>query len=343
MSDAPAQEIAGSTKSGPKAKPRAVVLWAGMTAGLAVILTALLMLFIMPSLKSGPQNLAIGIVGDTVMVEQVEAALDAHAPGAFAAQSVASADDLRTAIEERELAGGFDLSGETMQVFIASAGSTAISGTISATGTALAEALNLDADVTDVVALPESDPTGVGVGGLAFPLVFGGIVPVVAYRSVLAGHRGWILGGLIGFSLVGGTVVAAVLQFMFGSIDHSFWPVAGAVSLGIAALALPLAGLNELFGAKGFTIGAMAMMFLGNPFAGIATSAAWLPSGVAVIGQILPPGAAGTLVRSVAYFGGAGGGVAALTLSAWVLVGLVLWLLAPLQRAAASAYSKLYS
>lgn len=119
---------------------------------------------------------------------------------------------------------------------------------------------------------------------------------------------------------------------MFGSIEHSFWPVAGAVALGIAALAMPLAALNELFGGRGFTIGAMIMMFLGNPFAGIATGATWLPSGVAVVGQMLPPGAAGTLVRAVAYFGGAGGTVAALTLAAWVLVGLVLWFVAPRLR-----------
>jgi len=69
--------------------------------------------------------------------------------------------------------------------------------------------------------------------------------------------------------------------------------------------------------------------FLGNPFAGIATGATWLPPGVAVMGQVLPPGAAGTLVRSVAYFGGVGGEVAALTLGVWLLVGLTLWFLAP--------------
>ena len=41
-------------------------------------------------------------------------------------------------------------------------------------------------------------------------------------------------------------------------------------------------------------------------------------------GQILPPGAAGTLVRSVAYFDGAGGLTAGLTLAAWVAIGVVL-------------------
>ena len=56
-----------------------------------------------------------------------------------------------------------------------------------------------------------------------------------------------------------------------------------------------------------------------------------------MIGQLLPPGAAGTLVRSVAYFGGVGGGAAALTLSIWVLAGAVLWFSGPRIKAAKAA------
>ncbi len=204
---------------------------------------------------------------------------------------------------------------------MAGAGSTAISATISRTAQSLAEKAGTTAEIEDVVPLPESDPTGVGIGGLAFPLVFGGIVPAVAFRKVFSRSLGWAVGGILAFAAVGGIVVAAVLMFVFGSITTAFWPVAAAMALGIAGLALPLAGLQEVFGGKGFTIGAMIMMFVGNPLAGIATGAAWLPAGLGAIGQILPPGAAGTLVRSAAYFGGAGGLAAGLTLAAWVAAG----------------------
>lgn len=326
-------EDAGSlTTAVVRRKPGSGVLWLSLTAGLAVVLAALLMLFIMPSLKSGPQSLQVGIVGSADAVTQVSALLDEQHPGAFVLVPSMSAAEVEAEIRTRELSGGLILDGPTAQILVASAGSTAISGSITAAGTALAEGMHLGIEVTDVVALPDGDPTGVGIGGLAFPLVFGGIVPAVAYRSVLAGRRGWIFGGLIGFSAVGGIVVAGMLRFAFGAIEHSFWPVAGAVALGIAALAIPLAALNEVFGGKGFTIGAMVMMFLGNPFAGIATGASWLPAGVSVLGQILPPGAAGTLVRAVAYFDGAGGGVAATTLIAWVVVGVALWCVAPRLR-----------
>ncbi|MCC3296660.1 hypothetical protein [Arthrobacter caoxuetaonis] len=305
-------------------------IWAGLTVGLSLILLALLMLFISPSLLSGPRDLGLGIVGTQEDSDRVSAALDAQQPGAFLLQPYQSAADLQQGVRDREIVGGLDFSDpEDLQVYVASAGSTAVSATVSSAGATMAGSMGQTADVIDVVPLPSGDPTGVGIGGLAFPLVFGGIVPAVAFRSMLAGKRWWIFAGLTGFSVAGGFVVAAVLKYLFGSIEGPLVPVAASVALGIAALALPLAGLNECFGTKGFTIAAMSMMFVGNPFAGIATGAQWLPAGVAMIGQLLPPGAAGTLVRAVAYFDGAGGGAAALTLGVWVLMGVVLWFAGP--------------
>ena len=256
------------------------ITWAGLTLALAAVLVALLMLFILPSLHSGPRNLAVGVIGDPAVVAGVGEALEQQSPGGFELREYGSGDDLARAIRDREIAGGLDLDSTTVQVSVASAGSTAVSGTIDAVGNAVAAELGRDATVTDVVPLPVGDPSGIGIGGLAFPLVFGGIVPAVAFRTLLPRRRGWILAGLLGVSVVGGVVVASVLRFAFGSIEGSILPVAAAVALGIAALALPLAGLNECLGPKGFTLAAVTMMFVGNPFAGIATGSQWLPAGV---------------------------------------------------------------
>lgn len=250
----------------------------------------MLLLFIMPSLKSGPHHLEVGIVGSEQTITDIDKALKAQDPEAFDLREYPSAESLNNAIETREITAGFDLSQpDTLRIAVASAGSTAVSGTLTQTGQAIGKQMSLEPKVDDIVALPEADPTGTGIGGLAFPLVFGGIVPAVAFRSLLTGHRSWILGGIVLFSLVGGFIVALVLQELFGSIEGVLWPVTGAMALGIAALALPLSGLAECFGNKGFTVAAMTMMFVGNPFAGIATSAVWLPTAVATLGQLLPP------------------------------------------------------
>ncbi|MBS4753510.1 hypothetical protein KG112_11915 [Nocardioides sp. zg-ZUI104] len=315
-----------SPRSGPLAGPLLKV--AGLSAALAAVLVVLLALFILPSLKSGAHDLPVGIVGTSTTTGPVEQGLAELDDEAYEVRDVATAAELKEAIRDRELVGGLVVTEEGIETVVATAGSPAISGSLISTAQALGQASGTPVSVTDLVPLPADDPTGVGIGGLAFPLVFGGIVPVVAFGAVFANRAGWRLGALIGFSLVGGGVVAAVLQFWFGSIESAFWPVAGAMALGIAALAVPLSGLQALFGSKGFSIAAASMMFLGNPLSGIATTGAWLPTGLGAFGQLLPPGAAGTLVRAAAYFDGAGGLGAALTLSAWVLAGLALHVLA---------------
>lgn len=295
---------------------------AALIAGLGAILVVLLALFILPSLKSGPHDLPLGLVGDTASVTQIEQNLGTALPGAFITKTYASAEELKAAVEARDIVGGIAVSDTGMEAFVASAGSTAISGTVTAAATKLAAATGVGLTVSDVVPLPAADPSGIGIGGLTFPLVFGGIVPVVAFKSAFAKSNKLRLAGIVLTSVASGLIVAAVLQFWFGSIVDAFWPVAAAMTLGIAGMALPLAGLQQAFGGKGFTIGAMTMMFLGNPLAGIATTGAWLPNGLGLFGQLLPPGATGTLVRSAAYFDWAGSATAAITLVVWIVIGI---------------------
>ncbi|MCC2313282.1 hypothetical protein [Cellulomonas xiejunii] len=307
----------------PPRKRKQLTKLLGMTVALGAVLAILLAIFILPSLKSGPTDLPVGLVGSSQEADRFEEALTASAPGAYHVQEFTDQATLVEAVRGREVVGGFVVGPNGVHSVVASAGGGAIAQSVSATAQAIGTAMGVPVTTDDVVALPTTDPSGIGIGGLAFPLVFGGIVPVVAFRTAFARSNTWKLVGLLTFSVVGGLVVATVLRFPFGSIDSAFLPVAGAMALGIAAMAFPLTGLQEAFGGKGFTIGAMSMMFLGNPFAGIATTAAWLPTGLGAFGQILPPGATGTLVRSVAYFGGTGGLTAGLTLGAWVVIGLV--------------------
>lgn len=75
----------------------------------------------------------------------------------------------------------------------------------------------------------------------------------------------------------------------------------------------------------GIGIGAVLLLFLSNPLAGLATGPQWLPAPWGAIGQFLPAGAAGTAMRSAAYFDGAGSGSAFLVLGCWLLLGILRW------------------
>ena len=88
------------------------------------------------------------------------------------------------------------------------------------------------------------------------------------------------------------------------------------------AIAATVAGLQALIGAPGIAVAALLMVLIGNPFSGIASSPEMLPRPAGTIGQLMPPGAGGNLLRSTAFFDGAAAAGHAAVLAAWALLGL---------------------
>jgi hypothetical protein len=56
----------------------------------------------------------------------------------------------------------------------------------------------------------------------------------------------------------------------------------------------------------GIGVVAMTMVVIGNAFSAISSAPELLPRAVGAIGQLLPPGAGGNLVRGTGFFDGAG-------------------------------------
>ncbi|MER7980294.1 hypothetical protein [Streptomyces sp. NPDC095817] len=119
-----------------------------------------------------------------------------------------------------------------------------------------------------------------------------------------------------------------MLQFGTHSIDGTYGLTALGVILGMTAMSTTLLGLQAFLGMGGFALGGALMMLLGNPLSGLATGPHWLPDGWATIGQLLPPGASGSLLRTNAFFDGTGAGFPALVLTAWGVIGVTCVLLA---------------
>jgi len=131
--------------------------------------------------------------------------------------------------------------------------------------------------------------------------------------------------GVTLFSGVLGLAVAAFLRFGSGTVDGHYWSVAGAIALGSMAISFVAVGLNEIVGKVGLVLTVLVMLVIGNPLSGLATGWQWLPAGWGHFGQLLPPGAAGDLLRSLAFFDGAGGARPVLVLLCWIAAGALLY------------------
>ncbi|MEU4690532.1 ABC transporter permease [Actinoplanes sp. NPDC023714] len=314
---------AASTPSPWPVVARAVAL-------LTVIIGVLLTAFAWPAVRSSVHDVPIAVAGPAAATGQVVAALDQRMPDAFDVTLVATTAEAEKLIRDREVDGAIDLSAGTPQVLTASAASASIAQTLQGVGTALSQAQATGTApavaVRDVVALPADDPRGTGLAAAALPLVMGGMIAAILLTNLVKGRVRRITGAFA-FSVTGGLVMTLILQPWLGSLEGNFFANAGAIALTVAATSLTILGLESLLGVAGFGIGAATMMLIGNPLSGNTSSPEMLPGWTGTLGQLMPPGAGGQLLRSTAFFDGHGIAHSVIVLLAWLVLGAVLSLL----------------
>ena len=288
----------------------------GMAFGLTAALCLLVIAFVWPATSMAPHEVPIVVAGPPAAAVQVQATLDSAHAGAFDVTGVADEAAARAAIEDRDAYGAI-VFGQPPTVLTASAGSPLVAQLLNqiATGLATAGTTAPVVSVVDVVPLPAGDPRGIGLAAMALPLVLGGIAVGVAMARGVRGVSRSII-GTVGVASLAGLALAGIAHGWFGVLDGNYWAEAGTIALGIGSVALALIGLNTVLGVRGIALGGAVIMLLGNPLSGITSAPEMLPTPWGQLGQWLPPGAAGSLLRSVSFFGGAGGWG-----PFWILVG----------------------
>ena len=184
------------------------------------------------------------------------------------------------------------------------------------------------AQVEDVV--PATKASG-GLAASVLPLVLAGTLTGVLSSILAAGA--WHRAGLVvAGAVLAGLTATLIVQSWLDVIGGDWWANGAALSLMVLAIASVVSGLEALLGKAGIALGALTMIFVGNPFSGVAASPEMLPEGAGTIGQLLPPGAGGNLVRSTGFFDGAAAGGHIAVLATWACAGFVLLGLAALRN-----------
>ena len=305
------------TTSGWRPLVGSVVL---LTAVLTLVVTA----FAWPSVRSAPHGVPL-VVAPPAAVAELTERLDAARPGAFDVVGVADAAAARAALARREAYGAVVLGPQGPTLLTASAASPAVAQLLGQVASGLAAGTDgapAALPVEDVVSLPAADPRGAGLVSASLPLALGGVLTAVVLGA-LPGARRRVLTALLAAGCAA-TAMAAVLQTWLGALPGSFGEVAGVLALALSAGGMLVLGLTALLGRAGTALGAATLVLLGNPLSGAAGGPELLPAGWGTLGQLLPPGAAASALRSVAFFDGAGVGTPLAVLCAWLLLGLLL-------------------
>lgn len=304
---------------------------AGLAVGLSALLTLVLLAFAWPSSDIEPRDLPIAVVGPDQVADGIEAAAGDEAFALIRMGSREAAVDL---IENRDAYGAVIASPGGTELLTASAASPTVATLLQQSVTEMASGAEQGAPtVTDVAPLPEDDPRGVVFNSGSLPLVLGGILTAVLVGTQVRGKRAALL-TLAGVAILSGLALAGLLQGFFGALSGSYLANAGVVGLGLAAAATMIVGLKSWIGMPGIGLGAVLMMLVGNPLSGVTSAPELLPLGG--LGQLLPPGAMGSALRSTAYFDGAGAGGPLAVLGIWLLAGVALVVTSPSARQSAT-------
>jgi hypothetical protein len=317
----------------PTHEPPAAARAAGVVVVVTLLIAILALAFAWPAVNSAPRDVPIGVAGPSALTTRISDQIGQTAPGAFAVTVYSSEETLRQAILDQQVYGGIAVAPDGPTLLTATGASPAVAALLGQVGTGMAQQTGMPLQQQDLAPPTASDPRGAGLVAAALPITLAGILPAIALVLLLRREVWTRLAAAVVFAPVAGVSLAALLRFAFGTIDQNFWGVAGALTLGIAAALLFVLGLGSLFGRAGLAIGAVLAVLVGNPLSGLASAPELLPAGWGALGQLLPQGATATLLRSAAFFDGAGASTAIVVLVCWAGAGALLVAAAALRGA----------
>jgi hypothetical protein len=320
------------------ASGRAALIGAPIIAAAAVCLVLLALSW--PTLVARPRSVPVAITGQPQLVQQADAAVSGRAAGAVELVPVTDCAAAVAAIRQRDAVGAIVLDPTRPEVLTASAAGSADQQAMTQLSTALQQFL---ADgsrtsgrtpphltVTDVVPLSPDDPTGSRLAIAGLPLALGGVLGGVLLSTALTGVRRQLL-GLLGYGIVAGLGLAAILGPWYGALPGAYLASAAGIGAIVTSVAAVVVGLRRLIGPAGYGVGALLFILGATPISGATVPRELLPTVWSDLGQLFPQGAGSTLLRTLNYFPDAPTAGNWLVAATWAAIGVVM-LLVPTRR-----------
>lgn len=299
----------------------------GIAALAAVLMALLVPLFAAPAANLAPRDLPVAVAGPAPAADELAGRLAAVRPGAFEVTTLPDAATADRALRDRQVYGAFVIGPAGVALHTAAAASPTVAALLTEAAAQLSAGTGRPVPVVEVVPAAPDDPRGVGFAAGFLPFAMAAMAAGALLILLVASRVARLL-GLVAFGALAGGVGAIVLHGWLGVLDGN--PFAEAAAVGIFALAgaATVAGLGAVLGRPGIGLGALLVFLVGNPISAVGAAPELLPQPWGAVGQFLPVGAGGTLLRSVTFFDGAGAGQPLAVLAGYALVGLVLVLVA---------------
>lgn len=306
----------------PAKSPPPLAIAVLVAVAVVVVQALLVPLFAGLASNAEPRDLPVLVAGPGPAADQFAEQLAEERPGAFEITRVADEAAADQALRDREGYGAFVLGPGGVALHTASAASPVVAQLLSQAAAELGPA-GEPVPVTDVVPGSPDDPRGAGFAAGFLPLALTSMLAGIGLAVAVTGR--WArLAGLVAYAVLAGLAGTVVMSGWLGVLGGDYLTDAAAIGLFALATAGMVLGLGAALGGAGIGLGALLAFLVGNPLSAVAAAPELLPQPWGEVGQWLPPGAGGTLLRSVAWFDGAGSGQPMWTLAGWAVLGIVL-------------------
>jgi hypothetical protein len=285
-----------------------------------IIVILALSAFAWSSARLQPRDLPVGLVASMPGAESLRGGLQQG--DALDVRTYTDEEEAREAIRDRDVYGALVVSPEGVTTLTASAASASATQVIIGAGERLAGEMGSGgARTVDVVPADPDDPNGSGFSSSVLPLVLTGVLSSIIIVGVSRPGMAQ-LGGLVTAAALAGLSGGLIIQSWLGILDGNWLVNSSVMGLTVLTISVMSAGSAALIGRAGLVVISLLMVFLGNPFAGVSSAPEMLPEPAGLIGQLLPPGAGGNLLRGTAFFDGAGGSAPVTVLLVWAALGI---------------------
>ncbi|WP_199811575.1 ABC transporter permease [Streptomyces sp. NRRL S-340] len=251
----------------------------------------------------------------TGMEEALAASLKLRPYGSLPAARTAVDDQKVFAVLEVPTGGGpvvLDVSG---------ASGATVAQVLEESAQQVGRATGIPVTVRDLNPLQHGDPRGLAIFYISLAAVIIGFVGAIQLsvhaRALNPLER---IAFTVGYALLGGFVIAAVVDWMLGALNLPFVESWLILALTMFASGMVFTMFNTLFGRWAMLPTWGLMVLLGNPSSGGAVSWPLLPSPLGQIGRWLPPGASVNAQHTAVYFAGHQHAFPFLVLAAWAVV-----------------------
>ncbi len=290
----------------------------GLAVAIPIFVAFALAMFAWPNANLAPRDLPVGLVGPAQATAQIGARLQAATSSGFDLRQFGDEAAATQAIRHRDVYAAIVVGRSGVTLLVATAAGPVVAQLLTAAMSG--HGSQRPPTVVDVVPAPANDPRGAALGSSILPLVITGAI-TGALVALLSFAGIWQAAMLVVVCVLSGLVATGGAQGWLGVLQGSWEANAGALTLMLLAIAATVVGLKDLIGPAGMAAGMLLMIFVGNPLSGITSAPELLPKAAGLVGQLLPPGAGGSLLRCTAFFDGNGGSGHVVVLLAWVLCG----------------------